>query len=110
MAIGAERLIEGPDAIDAMHDLAYLNMVDATTPHSFRLGLIAMTAAEGDKTVSDAVSRSTRNSFSPGKRSTPPSSRHAACNCGPGSSHRTNSTSGDRAPGADRGLWVDSTR
>jgi hypothetical protein len=67
MAAGAERLIEGPDAVDAVHDLAYLNMADATTSPSFRLGLIAMTAAEGDKTVSDAVTQSYQELLQPWK-------------------------------------------
>jgi hypothetical protein len=67
MVTGAERLIEGPDAVDAVHDLAYLNMADATTSPSFRLGFVAMTAAEGDKTVSDAVSHSYQELLQPWK-------------------------------------------
>jgi hypothetical protein len=67
MVTGAERLIEGPDAVDAVHDLAYLNMADATTSPSFRLGFVAMTAAEGDKTVSDAVTQSHQERLQPWK-------------------------------------------
>ena len=67
MATGAERLVEGPDAVDAVHDLAYLNMADATTSPAFRLGFVAMTAAEGDKTVSDAITQSYQGLLEPWK-------------------------------------------
>lgn len=67
MVTGAERLIEGPDAVNAMHDLAYLNMADATTSPSFRLGLVAMTTSDGDKTVSDAITLSYEGLMQPWK-------------------------------------------
>jgi len=67
MAAGAERLIEGPDVTDAIHDLAYLNVAEAISSPAFRLGLIAMTAAEGDKTISEAVIESYQDYLEPWK-------------------------------------------
>ena len=67
MAAGAERLLDGPDMVEAIHDLAYLNVNQATSTPQFRLGLVAMATAEGDKIISEAVSRSYRELLAPWK-------------------------------------------
>ncbi|HEV2374504.1 MAG TPA: hypothetical protein VGS19_20375 [Streptosporangiaceae bacterium] len=59
MAAGAERLLEGPDAVDAVHQLAYMNVAaDNTSAPAIRLTYVAMTAADGDKTLSEAIGHS----------------------------------------------------
>jgi hypothetical protein len=55
VAAGAERLLEGPDVAEAVHDLAYLNMADEISTPTFRLSHVAMCAADGDKTITDAI-------------------------------------------------------
>lgn len=82
MAAGAERLLEDPDAVEAVHDLACLNVAENIGSVAFRLTYVAMTAADGDKTISDAVAQSLRGSSRPGRRSMPPSWRPGACSCG----------------------------
>jgi hypothetical protein len=67
MAAEAERLIEGPDMTVAIHNLAYLNVAVGISSPTFRLGLIAMTAAEGDKTISEAVIQSYQDFLEPWK-------------------------------------------
>jgi hypothetical protein len=54
LAAGAERLLEDPDVTQAVHDMAYLAVSDVAST-TFRLGHVAMSAAEGDKTISDAI-------------------------------------------------------
>ncbi len=54
IAAGAERLLEDPDVAQAVHDMAYLAVSDVAST-TFRLGHVAMSAAEGDKTISDAI-------------------------------------------------------
>lgn len=67
VAAGAERLIDGPDFINAVHDLAYLNVRDAVCLPAFRLGFAAMTAAEGDEVIGGAITRSYRGFLQPWK-------------------------------------------
>jgi hypothetical protein len=67
MATGAERLLEGPDAIDAMHELAYMNVADNMSSPPFRLTYVAMTAADGDKTLSEAIGQSYDGLLAPWK-------------------------------------------
>jgi hypothetical protein len=54
MAAGAERLIDDPDVTQAVHDMAYLTVSDRGST-TFRLGRVAMSAADGDKTIGDAI-------------------------------------------------------
>jgi hypothetical protein len=57
VAAGAERLLEDPDVTQAVHDMAYLTVSDRGST-TFRLGRVAMSAADGDKTISDAIAES----------------------------------------------------
>jgi len=54
MAAGAERLLEDQDVTQAVHDMAYLAVSDGDSP-TFRLSHVAMSAADGDKTISEAI-------------------------------------------------------
>jgi hypothetical protein len=58
VAAGADRLLEGPDLVNAVHDLAYLNVRDAVTTPAFRLSSAAMTTAEGDAVIGEAIASS----------------------------------------------------
>lgn len=58
MAAGAERLLDGPDMIEAVHELAYTNVEEAVDMPSFRFCFAAMIGAEGDPTVAAAVAES----------------------------------------------------
>jgi hypothetical protein len=64
MAAGAERLLEGPDVTRAVHDMAYLTVSDVASTN-FRLGHVAMSAAEGDKTITDAIAESNEGLMAP---------------------------------------------
>ncbi|WP_406485517.1 hypothetical protein [Streptomyces microflavus] len=64
---GTERLLEGPNMVDAVHDLAYLNVRDAACLPAFRLGFAAMTSAEGDEVIGEAVSSSYAGFLEPWK-------------------------------------------
>ena len=57
LAASAERLLEDPDVTQAVHDMAYLAVSDRGST-TFRLGHVAMGAAEGDRTISDAIAES----------------------------------------------------
>jgi hypothetical protein len=57
VAAGAERLLEDPDMALAVHDMAYLTVSDRGST-TFRLGRVAMSTADGDKTISDAIAES----------------------------------------------------
>ena len=67
VAAGTERLLDGPDMVDAVHDLAYLNVRDAVSLPAFRLGFAAMTSAEGDEVIGEAVSASYTGFLEPWK-------------------------------------------
>ena len=67
VAAGAERLLEGPDLAQAVHDLAYLNVADEVSTPTFRLSHVAMCAADGDKTVSDAIAEGYERILAPWK-------------------------------------------
>ncbi len=67
VAAGAERLLEGPDVAQAVHDLAYLNVADEVSTPTFRLSHVAMCAADGDKTVSDAIAEGYERVLAPWK-------------------------------------------
>jgi hypothetical protein len=67
VASGADRLLEGPDMVNAVHDLAYLNVRDAVTTPAFRLGFAAMVAAEGDAVIGAAVADSYAGFLGPWK-------------------------------------------
>jgi hypothetical protein len=67
VASGADRLLEGPDMVNAVHDLAYLNVRDAVTMPAFRLGFAAMTGADGDAVIAAAVADSYTGFLGPWK-------------------------------------------
>ncbi|MGW1728703.1 hypothetical protein ACWCQK_38230 [Streptomyces sp. NPDC002306] len=67
VAAGTERLLEGPDMVDAVHDLAYLNVRDAVSLPAFRLGFAAMVSAEGDDVIGEAISASYEGFLGPWK-------------------------------------------
>ena len=67
VAAGAERLLEGPDVTQAVHDLAYLNVADEVSTPTFRLSHVAMCAADGDKTVGDAIAEGYERILAPWK-------------------------------------------
>jgi hypothetical protein len=67
MAADADRLLEGPDAVEAVHDLAYLNVAASIPTPSFRLTYVAMVTADNDKTLSDAVAQSYEGLLAPWK-------------------------------------------
>lgn len=67
VATGTERLLEGPDMVDAVHDLAYLNVRDAVSLPAFRLGFAAMVSAEGDDVIGEAISASYEGFLGPWK-------------------------------------------
>jgi hypothetical protein len=64
MAAGADRLLEDPDVTGAVHDMAYLTVSDVAST-TFRLGHVAMSAAEGDKTITDAIAESNEGLMAP---------------------------------------------
>jgi len=66
VASGADRLLEGPDMVNAVHDLAYLNVRDAAMP-ALRLGFAAMTMAEGDAVIGEAIAGSCTGFLEPWK-------------------------------------------
>lgn len=49
----------------SVHELAYLNMTEDTP--AFRLSHVAMCAADGDKTISDAIAKSHEGMLAPWK-------------------------------------------
>jgi hypothetical protein len=51
----SERLLEGPDFIDAVHQIRYLNGKTMTSSASFRFQLLATAAADGDRVIRDAL-------------------------------------------------------
>jgi hypothetical protein len=55
MAACAERLVDGPDVAQAAQDLAYLMVAIVGNTPSVRLTQVAMSTADGDKTISDAI-------------------------------------------------------
>jgi hypothetical protein len=67
VAAGAEQLLDGPNFIDAVHDLAYINVRDAVCLPAFRLGFAAMVAAEGDEVVGAAIAASYAGFLGPWK-------------------------------------------
>jgi len=67
MAVGSERLLEGPDMIEAAHELAYMNVEGALDVPSFRFGFAAMIGAEGDPTIAKAVTKSYSDYLAPWK-------------------------------------------
>lgn len=64
MAAGAERLLEDPDVTQAVHDMAYLTVSDRGST-TFRLGRVAMSASDGDKTIGDAIAESYEGLLAP---------------------------------------------
>lgn len=67
MATGAERLLDGPEMIDAAHELAYMNVREAVYAPSQRLCFAAMIGAEGDPTIGAAVAKSYNEYLGPWK-------------------------------------------
>lgn len=67
VAAGTERLLDGPDMVEAAHELAYANIRDALGLPSQRLCFAAMVGAEGDPTVAEAVADSYRSYLEPWK-------------------------------------------
>lgn len=51
-----ERLVRGPDFVQAVHDIAYRHTAEGVELSSVRLGLTLMTAAEGDDEVARIIS------------------------------------------------------
>ncbi|MFJ6569053.1 hypothetical protein ACIQNU_16660 [Streptomyces sp. NPDC091292] len=50
------KLVNGPDFVGAVHDMAYRHTAEGAAMPSVRLGLALMTAAEGDEEITRAVS------------------------------------------------------
>ncbi len=67
MAVGAERLMDGPDMVEAAHELAYMNVREAVDVPSFRFCFAAMIGAEGDPTIAAAVEKSYNEYLAPWK-------------------------------------------
>jgi hypothetical protein len=67
MATGAERLLEGPDMIEATHELAYMNVQYAVDEASQRLSFAAMISGEGDPTIAEAIADSYTGYLEPWK-------------------------------------------
>jgi hypothetical protein len=55
-AINIKRLVQGPDFVGAVHEIAYQHTAEGVGLPSVRLGLALMTAAEGDDEVTRIVS------------------------------------------------------
>lgn len=68
MAAGAEKLIEGPDLVKAVHDLAYLDTATVIRMPSFRLMLVAAAAAEDDEVIQEAMAENYQGSIEPWKQ------------------------------------------
>lgn len=52
----AERLVRGPDFVQAVHDISYRHTAESAELASVRLSLLLMTAAEGDDEVARIIS------------------------------------------------------
>jgi hypothetical protein len=64
VAAGTERLLGNPDVAQAVHDMAYLAVSNRGST-TFRLSLVAMSTADGDKTISDAIAESYEGRVAP---------------------------------------------
>lgn len=60
VAAGAEQLIDGPDPVQAVHDLAYGDAAMLAELSTFRLRLVSAAAAEGDDIICNAMSRASQ--------------------------------------------------
>lgn len=65
VAASADQLLQGEDVTQAVHELAYLNVTEDITTPAFRLSHVAMCAADGDKTISDAIAESYEGMLAP---------------------------------------------
>jgi hypothetical protein len=63
-----ERLIEGPDFVEAAHRLAYYDLTFLIGETTFRLEMIAAAAAEGDEVIQEALVQSHRGFIKPWKQ------------------------------------------
>lgn len=68
LAVSAERLIDSPDFAQAVHDLAYYDMITMLSMPSFRLMLVAVASAEGDESIKNSLTESWRASYEPWKQ------------------------------------------
>jgi hypothetical protein len=64
-AAGAEELVGGDDLVQAVHDLAYWDSSSVINLPSYRLGLIAALAAEGDEELSNVIAESYEGGLAP---------------------------------------------
>jgi len=68
LAAGSEELVEGENLVRAVHALAYWDSSTVYSLPSFRLGLVAALAAEGDPVILEAVAESYRGGLAPWKQ------------------------------------------
>lgn len=64
----AERVIDGPDFVEAAHRLCYYDLTTVLAGPTFRLELIATAAAEGDETIQAALTENHRGAIEPWKQ------------------------------------------
>lgn len=68
VAKGAERLCEGPDFVETIHDLAFVDTAAIIGLEGFRLQLAAAAAADGDNVIKEVISDYYRTAGDPWKQ------------------------------------------
>jgi len=63
-----ERLIEGPDFVEAAHRLCYYDLTTVVGNPTFRLELVATAAAEGDEIIQGALTENHQGAMDPWKQ------------------------------------------
>jgi hypothetical protein len=67
IATDAEQLVNGPDFVGAAHRLCYIDLTEFMKAPTFRLSLVAMAAADGDKIIQEALAENSRGALGPWK-------------------------------------------
>lgn len=63
-----ERVIEGPDFVEAAHRLCYYDLTTVLRGSTFRLELVATAAAEGDEVIQDVLTENYLGAIEPWKQ------------------------------------------
>ncbi|MGW6732313.1 hypothetical protein [Streptomyces sp. NPDC055013] len=68
IAPDTERLVEGPEFVEAAHRLCFYDLTTIVDGPTFRLELIATAAAEGDEVIQDALAANHQGAMEPWKQ------------------------------------------
>ncbi|MFJ2398087.1 hypothetical protein ACIOTI_35795 [Streptomyces sp. NPDC087843] len=68
IAPDCERLLDGPEFVEAAHRLCYHDLTTVVDNPTFRLELIATAAAEGDEVIQDALAANHQGAMEPWKQ------------------------------------------